>query len=158
NGQGVSLEFDGKPFTQSNPDDYDGAEILDLVRQFIRRFIYLSDEQAVIVACWVAHTHAISVLAVTLYLNIIIAAKRRGKARLLDVLHLLVANPWLTGRVTAACLIRKIDKVHPCLLLDESDAAFRSGEEYSEALRGVLNNGFYEDGVASCCVGGGHEF
>src|SRR5204863_5407829 len=77
------------------------------------------------------------------------------KTRLLEVFELLVAKPWLTGRVTAACLIRKIDHVKPCLLLDESDAAFSGDQQYTEALRGILNTGFQSGGVASCCVGQG---
>jgi hypothetical protein len=81
--------------------------------------------------------------------------KQSGKTRLLEVFELLVNKPWLTGRVTAACLFRKVDLVCPTLLLDESDAAFSGEKEYAEALRGVLNTGFYAGGVASCCVGQG---
>ena len=33
-------------------------------------------------------------------------------------------SPWLTGRVSAAVLTRKVDGETPTLLLDESDAAF----------------------------------
>src|SRR5262249_25692287 len=33
--------------------------------------------------------------------------------------------------------------------------AFSGDKEYSEALRGILNSGFYAGGVASCCVGQG---
>jgi hypothetical protein len=61
----------------------------------------------------------------------------------------------LTGRVSAACLIRKVDQVRPTLLLDESDAAFAGEKEYAEALRGILNTGFYSGGMASCCIGQG---
>jgi hypothetical protein len=38
-------------------------------------------------------------------------------------------------------LYRKFDAEAPTLLLDESEAAFKSGEEYGEALRGILNTG-----------------
>ena len=57
---------------------------------------------------------------------------------MLEILELLVANPWLTGRATVAVLARKIDREKPTLLLDETDAAFKSGREYAEALRGHL--------------------
>ena len=78
----------------------------------------------------------------TAYLSVTSPEKRSGKTRLLEVLRLLVANPWLTGGTTKAALVRKVDKDSPTLLLDESDAAFSGDREYSEALRGVLNNGF----------------
>ena len=133
----------------------DGAQILDRVSAVLRKYVHLSDQQARVVTVWIAHTHGAKAASTTPYLAITSAAKQSGKTRLLEVLELLVANPWFTGRVTAACLVRKIDKVSPTLLLDESDAAFRGDKDYSEVLRGLLNTGFYEDGVASCCVGQG---
>ena len=69
--------------------------------------------------------------------------------RLLEVLELLVAKPWLTGSVSAAVLARKVHQVRPTLLLDESDAAFKGEREYAEALRGVLNSGFKASGSYS---------
>ena len=74
---------------------------------------------------------------VTPYVHITAASKRAGKTRLLEVLELLVSKPWLTGRVSAAVLPRKIDEERPTLLLDESDAAFGAKSDYSEALRGI---------------------
>jgi len=132
-----------------------GAAILDCVAALIHRYVYLSDIQSHIAAVWVAHTHAIKAARETPYLAISSAEKQSGKTRLLETLELLVNKPWLTGRVTAACLIRKVDQVSPTLLLDESDAAFNGEKEYAEALRGILNSGHREDGKASCCVGQG---
>ncbi len=68
---------------------------------------------------------------------------------------LLAARPWLTGRVSAAVLVRKTANEQPSLLLDESDAAFKGDKEYAEALRGILNAGFRRGGVTSVCVGQG---
>lgn len=86
-------------------------------------------------------------------LSITSAEKRCGKTRLLEVLSLLVANPWFTGSVSRAALVRKLDSQRPTLLLDESDAAFARDKDYSEALRAVLNSGHSREGVASLCVG-----
>src|SRR5262249_10767854 len=88
-------------------------------------------------------------------LSITSAEKQCGKTRLLEVLSLLVAKPWLTGSVSKAVLVRKLDEQQPTLLLDESDAAFAGDREYSEALRAVLNFGHSRAGVASLCVGQG---
>jgi hypothetical protein len=155
NGHGEPLPFDGKPFSAPEAQGFNGAEILDRVSEFIRRYVHLSDAQARIAAVWVAHTHGIGAATSTPYLNVNPAVKQSGKTRLLEVFELLVSKPWLTGRVTAACLVRKVDQVRPTLLLDESDAAFSGEKEYAEALRGILNTGFYAGGVASCCVGQG---
>jgi len=131
------------------------AELLDGLVAFVRRFVVLSLAQARVVAFWILHTHSIEAADATPYLSITSPEKRSGKTRLLEVLELLVARAWLTGRVTAAVLFRKIDAEHPTLLLDESDAAFKGEKEYAEALRGILNTGHRRSGRASLCVGQG---
>lgn len=125
--------------------------------KFIRRFVILSDDQATAVVLWTAHTHAIAAATVTAYLSITSPEKRSGKTRLLEVLRLLVANPWLTGGTTKAALVRKIHRDVPTLLLDESDAAFNGDKEYGEALRGVLNNGFSRGKPFTTCIGNNHD-
>ena len=133
----------------------DTGAMLDDLFAFVRRFVSLSPSQARVVVLWIAHTHAIDAADATPYLAITSAEKQSGKTRLLEVGELLVAGAWLTGKVSAAVLIRKIDSEQPALLLDESDAAFAGEKEYAEALRGVLNTGHRRGGKASCCVGQG---
>lgn len=132
-----------------------GAELLAAVREFVRRYVVLTDEQADAITLWVAHTHALDAAEATPYLNVSSAEKESGKTRLLETLETVVARPWLTGRVTAAVLARKTDADRPTLLLDESDAAFTGEKEYAEALRGLLNSGYRRSGRASVCVGQG---
>jgi hypothetical protein len=128
------------------------VELLDDVCAFIRRYVVLTDEQATAVTLWVLHAHVVDALGITPYLSITSAEKQSGKTHLLEMLELLVANPWLTGSVSAATLARKVQQ-QPTLLLDESDAAFKADNEYAETLRGVLNSGFKASGVYSRCVG-----
>ena len=131
------------------------AKLLEDVIRFVRRFVVLSSAQSTIVALWVLHTHALVAAETTPYLAITSAEKQCGKTRLLEVLQLLVARPWFTGRLTAAVLVRKIHADQPTLLLDETDTAFQSDREYAEALRGLLNSGHRRGGVASRYVGKG---
>jgi hypothetical protein len=135
-----------------------GSDLLDRVSAFVRRFVSLSGAEAAVIALWVAHTHALDASYATPYLSITSAEKQCGKTRLLEVLSLLVVKPWLTGSVSKAALVRKIDSEKPTLLLDESDAAFGRDKEYSEALRAVLNAGHSREGVASLCVAHGSNF
>jgi len=145
-----------KPEPRAGPGGMEPLNaVLDGLVAFIRRFVFLRESQARVVALWVAHTHALQAADTTPYLTVTSAEKRSGKSRLLEVLDVLVANPWMTGRVTAAILMRKVDAKQPTLLLDESDAAFGSGKEYAEALRGMLNSGHRRGGRASCCIGQG---
>jgi Protein of unknown function (DUF3631) len=132
-----------------------GAQLLEVLRSFVRRYVVLSDEEADLLALWVVHTHAFDAADTTPYLEIISAEKRSGKTRLLEVLETVVARPRFAGRVTSAVLARKIQAERPTLLLDESDAAFKGDKEYSETLRGILNAGFRTGGAVSLCVGQG---
>src|SRR5262249_17818966 len=100
------------------------TRLLNDVRAFIRRYVVLDDHQSIVVALWTAHTHTFMASDCTAYLHVTSATKGSGKTRLLETLEPLVANPWLTGRTSAAVLVRKINEVHPTLLLDESDTAF----------------------------------
>jgi hypothetical protein len=140
------------------PPGVDLAALLDDIRVMIRRYVVLAEDQLSAVALWVVHTYAFDAAECTPYLEIYSPEKRSGKTRLLEVLNLLVAKPWLTGRVTAAVLVRKIARDRPTLLLDESDAAFKGEKEYAETLRAVLNSGYRRGGVASLCVKQGGDF
>ncbi|MBI3046850.1 MAG: DUF3631 domain-containing protein [Acidobacteria bacterium] len=134
------------------------ADLLDDTETYIRRYVVLDEHQAVAVTLWAAHTHAIAHADCTPYLAVRSATKRTGKTRTLEVLEPIVREPWLTGRTTAAALARKVDRFHPTLLLDESDAAFGGEPEYTEALRGLLNSGYRKSGRATVCIAGGADF
>src|SRR5262249_24926389 len=133
----------------------DTVGLLDRLVRLVRRFVVMTPAQAIAWALWVVHTHAIEVADQTPYLAITSAEKQSGKTRLLEVSELVVARPWLTGRVSAAALVRKVDKTRPTLLLDESDAAFNGEKEYAEAFRGLLNTGHRRSGKSTVCVGQG---
>ena len=104
---------------------------------------------------WVAHCHTFAAAEATPYLSVTSAVKQSGKTRLFEVLEPLVPSPWLTGRVSAAVLTRKVDGETPTLLLDESDAAFSHRSEYAEALRSILNSGYRRSGKSSLWVAQG---
>ncbi len=135
----------------------DLAVMLSDISDFVSRFVVMSSEQADAVALWVAHTHSFDAAEATPYLAITSAEKRSGKTLLLELLELLVAKPWLTGRTSAAALARYIEKEQPTLLLDESDAALGGDREYAETLRGVLNTGYRRRGRTTLCIGPNHE-
>ena len=134
------------------PGDVDLHQLLDGVAEFLLQYLVVTEHQVWTLALWIAHTHALDAAECTPYLSIKSAEKRSAKTLLLELLNLLVANPWFTGRVTSAVLVRKVAKDAPTLLLDETDAAFKGDKEYSETLRGVLNSGYRRGGTATLCV------
>src|SRR5689334_9525486 len=86
---------------------------------FIRRYVVLTDEQALACALWVLHTYAVDAADVTPYLSITSAEKQSGKTVLLDVLEGIVHKPWRAVTPSAAVTFRTIEKDAPTLLLDE---------------------------------------
>lgn len=128
-----------------------GCRILDEIAACIARFVILSQSELLIISLWIAHTWAFEVSDATPYIAVTSAEMRSGKTRLLEILDLLVRGPWRTGRVTAAVLARKIESDTPTLLLDEWDATARGNQEFTEALRGILNVGHRRNGKVSVC-------
>ncbi|MCL0105658.1 topoisomerase, partial [Dehalococcoidia bacterium] len=133
----------------------DLTTMLEDISRFISRFIVLEPFQLTVISLWVAHTYVFHDAYTTPYLNIHSPEKRSGKTRLLEILETIVHKPWFTDRTSAAALCRKVEETKPTLLLDESDASFKSGGEYSETLRGILNGGFRASGKVTICVGQG---
>jgi hypothetical protein len=123
-----------------------GAELYEEAYAFVRRYVMMSDDEAIAVALWTMATHAIDCFGCIGYLNIDSPEKGTGKSRLLEVLALLVKRPWLTGRVPAITLALKLDREKPTLLLDETDAAFGASSSYTDLMRGVLNTGYKRSG------------
>ena len=120
----------------------DGAGLLDEVAVLLRRFMRFSNEaQVVAVALWVAHTFAYDRFQQSPILAVTSAVMRSGKSRLLDVLELVVHQPWRVVMPSEAVVYRYIAQRHPTVLLDEVDAIFaRKATEY-EGLRALLNAG-----------------
>jgi hypothetical protein len=134
------------------------ASLLDRVARHIRRYVVLTEHQTTAVALWTVHTHTFQAAEVTPYLNIHSPEKESGKTLLLEVLRPLVAEAWLTGHVSPAVLVRKVDALTPTLLFDESDRTFGGDKESAETLIGVLNTGYQRGGAYSICVGKQHDW
>lgn len=129
----------------------------DDLRDYLKTYVSLSDVQYDAVTLWCVHTHTFEAAETTPYLQITSSEMRCGKTLLLELLELVVDNPWLTGRVTGPALVRKIDAERPTLLLDETDATFSAARSSYEILRGVLNTGYRLNGRTSIAVGGTYK-
>lgn len=134
------------------------ASLLDRLARHVRRYVVLTEHQTTAVALWTVHTHTFEAAEVTPYLNIHSPEKESGKTLLLEVQRPLVAEAWLTGHVSPAVLVRKVDALTPTLLFDESDRTFGGDKESAETLIGVLNTGYQRGGAYSVCVGKQHDW
>ncbi|MEQ1824082.1 MAG: DUF3631 domain-containing protein [Fimbriimonadaceae bacterium] len=119
------------------------AEALSAVEAFLSRFVVLpSVHDGVAITLWTAHTYCVDQADTSPYLSVSSAEKQCGKTRLLDVLEVLVHNPWRIVSVSEAVVFRKIDKDKPTLMLDEVDTVFGPNtSQNNEGLRALLNAG-----------------
>ena len=123
------------------------------VERFIGRFVVLSGpELRDAISLYVAHTWAFEAAHATPYLLVVSPEKKAGKSRLLEVLELLVRNPWRVVAASEAATFRKVAQ-RPTMLLDEVDAIFKGPGERAEALRGILNAGNRPGVSVPRCVG-----
>ncbi len=132
-----------------NPQD-DGAAVLDDVEALLRRFVvFPSEEDAVAVTLWTAHTHAIEVFDNTPRLAFLSPEPASGKSRALEICDLLVARPLITINASAAYLMRRIaeEEGHPpAVLYDEIDTVFGPmAYGRNEETQGHLNRGDAHD-------------
>jgi len=132
--------------------EHDNTIVGDNVEAFIRRYVALSDDQATALTLWCIHTHAFEAAESTPYIAVSSVGPGCGKTRTLEVLELLVSNPFLTGKITGPALARKLDADACTLLLDETDALFTSAGA-QQVLRGILNSG-YRLGGKTCFAKG----
>ena len=125
------------------------SNLLSDIYDLIRTYLVISEAQCVVIALWVVHTYYIDAFDRTPYLHISSAEKRSGKTLLLEILALLVHDPWLTSNASTAAIARKIASARPTVLVDEADTFLRGTGERAELLRGVLNAGFAKNGTYS---------
>ncbi|HUY24774.1 MAG TPA: DUF3631 domain-containing protein [Candidatus Saccharimonadales bacterium] len=135
------------------------AQLLEQVRVFLSKYVvFANSSQPLAVTLWVVHTYLIDQSEYSPYLAITSAEKRSGKTRLLDVLELLVKNPWRAVTPSEAVIYRQIAVKHPTLLLDETDAIFggKTAAQH-EGLRALLNAGNRPGTTVPRCVGEGSK-
>jgi hypothetical protein len=135
----------------------DTAELLKICKRWVRQYVILSEEQAVVLAAWILHTWAFEAAETTPYIHITAPERECGKSRLMETLAGLAFNPVRSGGMTAAALVRCIDAKGPTIFLDEMDTQFGGDKEYSETMRGILNEGFRRGGRFYKADGKNHE-
>jgi Protein of unknown function (DUF3631) len=118
------------------------AELLRALVAFVRAYVVVTHVQAVVLALWIAHAHAIDATSTTPYVHVTSPEPESGKSRLAEVLELLVPRPLTTaGSVTVAVMFRAIDALSPSLILDEADNVFKDRAARADVL-GVINSGY----------------
>lgn len=132
-----------------------GDQLLDAICGLLQCHVVLPPMAAEALALWLVHTYLLGESDYTPYILITSPVRECGKSTLLELLAQLAYRSQLTGGITAAALYRRIDRLHPTMLLDEVDTRLQA--QGGENLRAVLNTGFHRSGRMTICVGDDHE-
>ncbi len=126
----------------------DLAEYLASVERFLTKYVaFPSEHEPVAISLWVAHAHLVERFETSPILSVTSAEMRSGKTRVLDLLALLVPQPFRVITPSEAIVYTVLaQRPRPTMLLDEADAIFgpRTAERY-EGLRAILNSGNQQD-------------
>ncbi len=129
---GIEL-FDREPW----PEPVDGAELLNAIRNAIRRHLALPKGAGEAMALWVLVAHTHDTHRTSPRLAFISPVPECGKTTALSILENLVPRPLPTSNITPAVIFRVIEAHRPTLLIDEADT-FLHG---NDGMKGILNSG-----------------
>jgi hypothetical protein len=121
---------------------------LDVVREFVSRFVYASDAELDIITAWIAHTYVFEAYYATPRLSIMSPVFEAGKTTVLNMITALAKNAILTVNASGPSLFAIIGQEHPTLCFDEADNMWgENGEKarYRDQLA-ILNSGYTQDG------------
>jgi hypothetical protein len=127
------------------------GKLLEAIGQLIRLYVVLTEAQTVVASVWVLHAHTFKTATFTPILHIQSPEPECGKSRLLEVLELVVPQPWKVVQPSLAVLKREIALKKCVLLFDESDGAFQGSPEVVGNLISIINSGFEKDGTSALC-------
>jgi hypothetical protein len=118
-------------------------EMLSRVVDFIGRHLQCTEEQRIVLALWIIHTHCFTAFFTSPCLDIHSSQKQAGKSICLELLSLLCNESWLTCGFTSSILARHVNDEPLTLLLDEREATLGSARRpKSPVLLAMLNSGF----------------
>lgn len=100
-----------------------GQQLFDRWVAFIRRYVVVSDAQALTLALWAITTFVSEHFSVQPYLEIVATSKRAGKTTVLDVLSLITRNAQQMATIRVLMIARMIGALEGrcTILLDETE-------------------------------------
>ncbi len=149
-----------KPYLTTSPTIINGAELLDTVHTFFKRFVAFPSPACIdTVTLWAAHAHMVEHFHTTPRLAMLSPEPESGKTRVLEILDLLTPRPMLVFSPSVAAIFRKLAQEQITLLFDEVDTIFtkRGKDDQNEDLRALLNAGYRRGASIPRCVGPRHD-
>lgn len=122
----------------------DGDALMRGIVAAIRRYVVLSDDQAVAIALWIILTWVHEQMTHSPILLVNSPEKDSGKTTLIKVVSFLVRRGLPSVNISGPALFRSIKKWEPTMIVDEADVAFEKNDD----LRAVFNSGWTRgDGI-----------
>lgn len=131
-----------------------GAELLDRIHTFTRRFIcYPTAHASIAHTLWIAHAHLMDAWFTTPRLAVLSPEPGSGKSRVLEITAVLVPNALLSSNASPAYILRKVSdqENRPTILFDEIDTIFGPAGKGNEDLRGMFNAGYRRGATVGRC-------
>jgi hypothetical protein len=128
-------------------DPVDGSILLRAIKEAVRRYVFMSDDQAVAVTLWMVFSWLHEHMTHSPILFVTSAEQDSGKSTLLGVINFLARRSLQTVDISGAALFRSITKWQPTFIVDEADDALADNSD----LRSVINSGWTRgQGVVRC--------
>lgn len=130
--------------TGSTGSAYSMRELLDILRNWITRFIYVQEESDLdIIPLWIIHTHLATELYTSPRLLIDSPLPGSGKTTLLEHLSQFCKDPVQMASVSSGAMLGRITKDGTrTLLIDEADRALDPKRPNVGDLIALLNSGY----------------
>jgi|GEM_PF-268407 len=125
----------------------DGCILLRELKETVRHYVFISNDQAIAVALWIIFSWLHEHLTHSPILYVTSAEKESGKSTLLGVLNFLTRRSLQSVDISGPALFRSITKWQPTLVVDEADKTLTNNQD----LCAVINSGWTRgQGVARC--------
>jgi uncharacterized protein DUF3631 len=118
------------------PQDVDGYRLLEAIYYQIRKYVWMTDEQARAVSLWVVASYLIDRLELFPILFITSPVLSCGKTILCKVIARLAADPFITTDLSAAGFYHTIDTRSPTLIVDEAKNFFQLDRRLHRLING----------------------
>jgi hypothetical protein len=133
-----------------------GEEVFDDIVRDLRRYLFISEENALIAMFWVAHANVFNEFEHTPRLVITAPMKSCGKTALLSVLKAMTNRSLHGDNMTPACYFRLAAKGETVFFLDEADQWFGKRTKNRDLIA-ALNGGYQQWGRFYRTTGDNHD-
>jgi len=130
--------------SKKNTKSSSRVDVVELVSVYLKRYIYLTEQQAEAIAVWVCAAWLKDHWVKFPHLCIVSPEKRCGKTTLLTLLSHVVPIPIFASSISSAAVYRLIKQRQPTIIMDESQSLSSARSSDSGEVMKILLNAAIE--------------